>query len=170
MAGLPSKLRNWNVFVDGTSYAGIASEISLGKIAEKLDQWRGAGMLGDIDVAMGLEKLEIEHKYGGLVVPILRQFGALGSDASQLRFVGAYQEDVAGGVVQAELVVRGRHVEIDLGTAKPGEANEWAVKSSCPYYRWRVAGRTELEVDIINNVFVVGGIDRMAAIRAAIGQ
>jgi P2 family phage contractile tail tube protein len=168
--GLPAKLKNWNVFANGEDYAGVAAEITLPKLAEKVEQWRGAGMLAEVDVSMGLEKLELEHKYGGLVLGILRQFGAVGVGSSLIRFVGAYQEDVAGGVAAAELVVRGKHVEIDPGSAKTGDDTEWTVKSTLVYLRWRVNGRTEVEIDVINNIFIVDGIDRMVEIRAALGQ
>lgn len=168
--GLPAKLKNWNVFANGEDYAGVAAEITLPKLAEKVEQWRGAGMLAEVDVGMGLEKLELEHKYGGLVLGILRQFGAVGVGSSMIRFVGAYQEDVAGGVAAAELVVRGKHVEIDPGSAKTGDDTEWTVKSTLVYLRWRVNGRTEVEIDVINNIFIVDGIDRMVEIRAALGQ
>ncbi|MFV0625196.1 phage major tail tube protein [Sphingomonas sp. ac-8] len=170
MGGLPAKLKNWNVFVNGEDYAGVASELALPKLAEKVEQWRGAGMLAEVDVSMGLEKLELEHKYGGLVRDILRQFGAVGVGSSMIRFVGAYQEEVAGGVMAAELVVRGKHVEIDPGSAKAGDETEWTVKSTLTYLRWRVNGRTEIEIDVINNILIVDGFDRMIAIRAALGQ
>lgn len=170
MAGLPSKLKNWNVFANGVSYAGTAAELALPKLAEKVEAWRGAGMLAEVDIGMGLEKLEMEHKYGGLVVGILRQFGLVRVDGAMLRFNGAYQEDLNGGVAAAELVVRGKHIEINPGTAKTGDDTEWTVKSTLTYLRWRVNGRVEVEIDVINNILIVDGIDRMAAIRAALGS
>lgn len=170
MSGLPSILKNWNVFVNGDNYAGIVSEIELPKIAEKVEAWRGGGMLGELDIGLGLEKLQMTHKYAGLVVLILRQFGAVGVDASMIRFNGAYQEDVAGGVAAGELLVRGKHIEIDPGTAKTGTVTETSVNSTLAYLRWRVNGRTEVEIDILNNVLIIGGVDRMAEIRAALGQ
>lgn len=170
MPGLPAKLKNWNVFSQGDNYAGIASEIELPALKEKVESWRGAGMLAEVDVGMGLEKLEMTTKFGGLVVGILRQFGLVGIDGAMLRFNGAYQEDVAGGVVAAELVVRGKHVEINPGTAKTGDDTEWEVKSTLAYLRWTIQGRVEVEIDVLNNVLIVDGIDRMAEIRNALGN
>lgn len=168
--GLPAMLKNWNVFGDGQSYAGVAAEIALPKLAEKVEGWRGAGMLAEVDIGLGLEKLEMEHKYGGLVVGVLRQFAGVGVDSSMLRFTGAYQEDGIGLIQAAELLVFGKHVEIDPGTAKAGSPTEWSVKTTISYLRWRVNGRTEVEIDVVNNILIVDGIDRMAAIRLALGQ
>ncbi len=167
---LPSKLKNWDLHVDGVNYAGEVGEIALPKIAEKVEQWRGAGMLGEVDIGMGLEKLEMETKFGGLVLGILRQFGVVSLGGVMLRFNGAYQDDYTATTVAAELVVRGKHTEIDPGTAKPGDNTEWTVKSTLTYLRWRINGRTEVEIDIINGIFIVDGIDRWAAIRAAMGR
>lgn len=167
---LPAKLKNWDVHIDGESYAGVAGEMALPKIAEKVEQWRGAGMLAEVDISMGLEKLEMESKFGGLVLGILRQFGVIDLGGVMIRFNGAYQDDYTGKVLAAELVVRGKHVEIDPGTAKAGENTEWTVKSTLTYLRWRVNGRTEVEIDVINCVLIIDGVDRMAAIRAAMGR
>lgn len=168
--GLPAKLKNYNVFSDGNSWIGLVGELSLPKLAIVMEKWRGGGMLAEVDIAMGLEALEMETKLGGLVVQVLRQFGAVGVAGVLLRFVGAYQEDVAGGVTAAELVVRGRHSEIDPGNAKAGDNTEWSVKSSLVYLKWTVSGRVEIEIDVINNIFIVDGVDRNAEIRLAIGQ
>lgn len=168
--GLPAKLKNFNLFADGGNWAGLISEIQLPKLAKKVEQWRGGGMLGEIDVELGLEKLEMETKLGGLVVGALRGFGATGVSGSLLRFVGAYQEDVAGGVKPAELVVMGMHTELDPGSAKVGDNTEWSLKSTLTYLKWTISGRVEVEIDMINNVMIIDGIDRMAVIRAALGQ
>ncbi|SFO01688.1 phage major tail tube protein [Sphingomonas sp. OK281] len=167
---LPAKLKNWDVHVDGESYAGVAGEIALPKLAEKVEQWRGAGMLAEVDISMGLEKLEMETKFGGLVLGILRQFGATTLGGVMIRFNGAYQDDYTGSVSAAELVVRGKHVEIDPGTAKPGDNTEWTVKSTLTYVRWRVNGRTEVEIDVINCIMIINGVDLMAEIRAGMGR
>lgn len=166
--GLPQKLKNFNTFVDGDNYAGQVGELSLPKLAQKVEQWRGGGMLAEVDVAMGLEKLEMEEKYGGIVVGVLRSFGAVGADSTMVRFVGAYQGDA--GIVAAELVVRGMVTEIDPGSAKAGDNTEWTVKRTLSYLKWTINGRVEVEIDVLNNIFIVDGVDLMAGIRAALQQ
>jgi hypothetical protein len=166
---LPSKLKNFNVFNDGASYLGVAAEIELPKLAVAAEEYRGAGMLAPVDIDMGLEKLEMETTYGGLVVGVLRQFGLTRVDGAMLRFVGAYQSDTAGAVTAAELVVRGRHTEIDPGSAKAGDDTEWKVSSTLSYLKWTIAGRVEVEIDVLNCIYIIGGVDRMREIRAAIG-
>ena len=168
--GLPYKLKNFTAFGDGTNFMGEIAEVALPKIAHKLEQWRGGGMLGEIDVSMGLEKLEMGLKFGGLPREIFRQFGKPGVSGNLIRYVGAYQEDGSGGVKQAELVATGLYTEIDPGTAKVGEGGEWDVKATLTYLKWTVSGRTEVEIDMLTGLLITGGVDRTAALRAALGQ
>jgi hypothetical protein len=166
---LPRKLKNFNVFNDGNSYLGEATKVALPKIAMSGEDYRGAGMLGPVSIDQGLEKLEMEHTYGGMVVGIMRQMGAARVDATLLRFRGAYQSDSNAAVSAAELVVRGRHAELDPGDAEAGKDTEWKVKTALSYLKWAVDGVVEVEIDLVTGLYVVGGVDRTAEIRAAIG-
>lgn len=168
--GLPAKLKNFNMFADGTSWLGLVGEVTLPPIKVKVESWRGGGMLGEVDIPMGLEKLEMETKLGGLVLGAMRQFGKLGIGGAMLRFVGAYQEDVASGVLSAELVTRGMHTEYNPGSAKAGDNTEHTVKSTLSYLKWTVNSRVEMEIDMLNNVYIVDGVDLMADIRTALQQ
>lgn len=167
--GFPSKLKNMNVFSDGTSYLGLAREVTLPKLTRNFEEYRAGGMDAPIKVDMGGQAMEMESKLGGMVVHAIRQFGATSHDAVMLRFAGAYQDDSTGIVMPVEIVVRGRHEEIDMGSAKPGEDTEHMVKTALSYYKLIINGRTEIEIDVPNMKFVVDGDDRLASQRAAIG-
>lgn len=166
--GLPAKLKNFNVFADGDNWMGLVGEVQLPKLAKKVEQWRGGGMLSELDIEMGLEKMEVELKLGGLVVKAMRMFGQIGVAGAMLRFRGAYQEDGVGTVQPAELVMRGMVTEVDPGSAKVGDNTEWPMKATLSYIKWTIGGRTEVEIDVLNCIMMIDGIDRMAAIRAAI--
>lgn len=165
----PAKLKNFNTWVDGVCYATAAQELSLPKIATKMEDYRGGGMNGPVDIDMGTEKLELETTYGGFMAPIFAKFGAAKLDATLLRFAGAYQRDDTGEVDAVEVVVRGRHQEIDSGKAQAGDKTEFKVKTSCSYYKLTVNGKDLVEIDHLNFIYRVGGTDRLAEHRKAIG-
>lgn len=167
---LPRKLKNFNLFVDGISFVGQAVEIQLPKLSRKVEEYRGGGMNGPIEVDLGGEKLEIEHSYGGLMKEILLQYGATRADAVLLRFAGAYQRDDTGDVDAVEVTVRGRHQEIDPGKAKGGDDTEFKVKSSLTYYKLSINGVVLIEIDHINMIENIGGVDMLAEQRSAIGM
>lgn len=165
---LPHKLKNFRVYVDGDNYAGLIKELTPPKIATVGDGYRGAGMLGEVETDMGLDKLEQEETYGGFVDGIAAQLGNPAVDGTLARFVGAYQSDGDGSVKAAELVVRGRLREVDTGTSEAGKDTEWKVKRSCTYLKWIVDGRVLVEIDLVGMIYNVNGVDRMAQIRAAL--
>jgi P2 family phage contractile tail tube protein len=167
--GLPSKLKNFRLYNDGNSYQGIVGEFTQPKIALQMEEWRGGGMLGPVKIDMGLQLMEAEFTNGGLVKQVMRQFGSTSVDGVLLRLVGAYQSDDTGNVDQVELVMRGRLEELDMGNAKAGEDTEHKVKVPLSYYKIAVNGRTEIEIDMLNSIFIVDGVDRYAEIRNALG-
>lgn len=166
---LPKKLKFFNVFGDGVSWLGQAIEVKLPVLSRKMEEYRAGGMNGPVDLDFGLEKLEMESKYGGLMRDILRQFGVVTHNGVMLRIAGSYQQEDTGEVDAVEVVVRGRHKEIDMGTAKAGDDTEFTVKSSLSYYKLVINGVTEIEIDLVGMKEIVNGVDRLAEHRTAIG-
>jgi len=166
---LPRKLKNFNLFVDGVSFAGVADEITLPKLTRKTEEFRGGGMNAPVDSDLGMEKLTAEHKYGGIMREIYAQFGIAKVDGVLLRFAGAYQRDDTEEVAAVEVVMRGRHTEIDPGSSKAGDDTEFNVTSSLSYYKLTWDGEVLIEIDVLNMIEIVDGVDRLAEQRAAIG-
>ncbi|WP_408586575.1 phage major tail tube protein [Novosphingobium sp.] len=166
--GFPSKLKQLDCFIDGQGHQGTVEEVELPKIALKTDDWRGGGMLGPVDIDMGLDKIEMGVTMGGLVESAIRSFGASAADAALVRFAGAYQDDQTGNVRAVEIAVLGRLKELDWGNAKVGDNTAHKYKYGCSYYRMTVDGVEWLEIDLINMIFRVFGVDRYAEIRAAV--
>ena len=158
---LPKKLKALNLFNNGESYLGQVVEVKLPTLSRKMEEYRGGGMNGPVDIDFGQEKIELEWKCGGMMRSVLNQYGAISHSAVQLRFAGAYQRDDSGAVDAVEFVVRGRHKEIDPGTGKSGDDTEFAVKTSASYYKLMINGSTVIEI--------VNGVDLLAPHRRAIG-
>jgi len=167
--GLPSKLKNFNLFNDGVSYLGQVPELTLPKLSRKMEDYVAGGMTGPIEIDMGNEKLELDWTAGGLLIDALKQYAATTHNAVQLRFAGAYQRDDSEDVDAVEVVVRGRHKEIEMGNAKVSDKTDHKYKTTCSYYKLTINGETVIELDFINGVEMVCGVDRTAEIRRAIG-
>ncbi|OUY08713.1 phage major tail tube protein [Acinetobacter populi] len=168
---LPSKLKNLNLFNDAESLLGQVATVTLPKLQRKLEDWRGGGMDGNvkIDLGAGDDGLQLEWTIGGLDLTSIRQFG--GSISSvQLRFAGAYQRDDTGTVDAVEVVMRGRHEEIDMGEQKAGDDTEQKMVTHCTYYKLTVNGRVEVEIDVLNMKYIVNGVDILAEQRKALGM
>lgn len=165
----PRVLKDIMVRNSGLAYVGEAKTLTLPKLARKFESMRMAGMDRGAKVDMGGEDLEIEHTYAAPMRDILRQFGMTDIAGVGLSFVGTYVNDETGAMDVIEVTVRGRHEEIDFGEQKPGEGGDFKVKSALVYYKLDWNGVTEIEADVLNMVEIVGGVDRLADRKAALG-
>ncbi|MNZ98291.1 Phage tail tube protein FII [compost metagenome] len=86
-----------------------------------------------------------------------------------LRFNGAYQQDDSAAVSAVDVVVRGRHEEIDFGESKPGEDTEHKITTTCSYYKLTIDGQVLVEIDLLNFIEIIDGVDMLAEQRAALG-
>ncbi|MCB2051371.1 MAG: phage major tail tube protein [Novosphingobium sp.] len=166
---LPRKLKKMHLYGNGESYLSDAAEVTLPKISHAMEDWRDGGMLGPVKIDMGLEAMECEWTLGGMVPHAIKQMGAVELDAQMLRFMGAYQSDTDGAVSSVDILMRGRHQELDRGNAKPGDATEHKFKTVLSYYKETLDGEELMEIDMVRGIYIVGGVDRHAELRAAIG-
>ena len=167
--GLPRKLTHFATFVDGTNYMGEMPEVTLPTLTRKMEEYRGGGMNGPIDLDMGQEKMEAELKGAGWLKDLAKQWGARRHDAVMIRFAGALQAEDSEAVTPVEVVMRGRLVELDPGSSKAGDTTERTYKYTLTYYKEVVDGQEEMEIDLVNMVETVGGVDNLAGVRAALG-
>ena len=166
---LPRTLRNFNVFVDTHSWAGVAESVTIPKITKKTEDFRGAGMIGDVALSMGYEKLEGEVVYAGFDIKQYRQLGVCGTSDLPVRFVGMYerQDNCTSQIV--EIYTRGQAIELDPGDSKNGEKTEIKMSYNYTYYRMEVDGVVEVELDFINGTERFGETDVAKSIKELLG-
>lgn len=162
--GLPRTLVNINAYADGQGYLGVISEFEQPKLAISTEDYRAGGMLGNVKLDKGLEALEAALTFGGHEKALTRKFGTTDIEGVRLRLVGAYRADDGSAAQSVEIYAGGRFTEIDFGKDKPGEATEHKYTAPLSYYRRVVDGRTEIEIDMLQGVFIVNGVDIYADI------
>lgn len=167
--GLPRKLKQMMLFINGVWVAENVA-MTLPKLTRLFEEYRGGGMNRPVMIDMGGEALEAEWTCGGFVREVLRQYGAPTVGGVALRFAASLQNDDTGEITAFEVVMRGRHQEIDMGESKPGEDTEMKVKTAISYLKITWNGRTEVEIDVLGMVERIGGVDQMAGHRAALGM
>jgi len=167
--GLPRKLKNFALFQDGVSHVGEVPEVTLPKLTRKTEDYQSGGMNAPIKSDYGMEAMEMEWTAAGYMRDVFTSWGAARHDAVLLRFVGGLQRDDDDGVDALEVTVRGRHVELDPGNAKAASETAFKVKTALSYYRLDLNGETLVEIDVVNMVEIVGGVDRLAEMRAVLG-
>jgi P2 family phage contractile tail tube protein len=91
----------------------------------------------------------------------LRQFGILDVSGVVLLWVGSYDSEDGSGIKSVEIEARGRHSGIEMGTAKPGEDSNQKMTSQLSYYKVTVNNEVIIEIDFINMIEKIGGVDRL---------
>lgn len=166
---LPRKLKYLNVFVEGVGSPGEVTSVKLPNLKKKTEEFRGGGMSGPVKVVNGHEGIDLEAEYGGYMIEAVKQMGVTRVDGLGIRFVGSYQRPDASGADTVEVVVRGFHEELDRGDSKIGDDTKFTVKTACSYYKEIINGEVAYEVDLLNMVWTVDGVDLLAEHRANIG-
>ncbi|MEK6319967.1 MAG: phage major tail tube protein, partial [Burkholderia gladioli] len=104
-----------------------------------------------------------------LMTEVLSDWGITTHDGVLLRFAGGYQAEDSTKYDSVEIIVRGRHEEIDMGKAKVKDNTSFKVTTAASYYKLSVNGSVLIEIDFINMIENVNGTDLAAGLRNAIG-
>jgi uncharacterized protein len=162
---LPRTIRNFNAFVDGISYFGIATEAKLPQPKIQAEAHRGSGMDGPVGIDMGMEGLSSEILFAEHRPDLLTKFG------SQTRFVlrpAALGEDSP----EADTIIAtmgGLITSSESGDLKPGANATLKLMMDVRYYRLEINGVEIYEIDLVHGIRRVNGVDQLAAIRRAMG-
>lgn len=168
---LPRKLKHGNIFMDGENWIGVAEDFTPAKLSQKFEAYRGGGMMGAANIHMGLEDgaLDTSFTFGGAEAALVKRMGLAKIDGVALRFAGSFQRDDTGEIVSVEIVQRGRFKELDRGTFKSGDNTQSKVSMVNTYYKETMNGVVLCEIDLLNMIWIVDGVDLMAEHRIAIG-
>ncbi|MCG5240436.1 phage major tail tube protein [Azospirillum doebereinerae] len=166
----PRVLKNMSLFVDGSGYAGRVDVLTLPKLVLKTAEHRAGGMDMTVLLDMGMEKLEAILKLSDFDPDLFRSFGLLDTVGIPVTLRGAFQAQGSAEVSSVVVSLRGGWVEMDAGEWKMGgEKSTLTVKMAVRYYKLTMNGDDLVEIDAVNMVRTIGGIDQLAVQRAAIG-
>ena len=165
---IPQMLSNTNLFVDGVSFAGDVPSLTLPKLTVKTEAHRGGGMAGEIEMDMGLEKLEASWTSTGVRREMMKYFGLSDQTGCNAVFRGSFK-GLKGQITPVIATLRGMLKEVDPGDWKAGDKAEMKYAMAVTYYKLEIDGRVMYEIDMVNAVRVIDGVDQLAAERSALG-
>ncbi|HYD66995.1 phage major tail tube protein [Azospirillum sp.] len=166
---LPRVLKNLNLFMDGIGYAGRVDEVTLPKLSIKAVEHRAGGMDLPVQLDMGLTAMEIAMVLSDFEPEVFRSFGLLDSAGTPITVRGAFQAQGSADVLAVSIAMRGGWKTLDAGKWKPGEKSILTVTGALSYYKLMVGSETLVEIDAVNMVRIIDGVDQMKAMRDAIG-
>lgn len=166
-----NRLTNANIYMDGNNLLGRAEEIQLPQIKHKMVEHKALGMVGSAEFFAGIDKLESKIKWNSLYTEVLKK-AANPFKSVQIQARASLETYNSMGKlaeVPAIAYISGTFKEFPLGTFKPQDNAEYETTMSVNYAKLVVAGEEIFEIDVLENIYKVGGIDVLAVYRANIG-
>ena len=166
---LPRILKNANLFIDGTGYAGRIDEITLPKLDANTEEHRAGGMDAPIQVDMGMEGMEATFVLSDFDENIYMQFGMLENNEIPCTVRGSIQAQGTGEAQPVVANLRGGWKTLDPGTWKPGDKNTLTVTMPLRYFKLQINGTEVAEIDIPKMIRTINGTDQLAQQRGHLG-
>lgn len=154
-------LKYLNLIVDGRGYAGKIEEYSPPDLTISTEEFRGGGMDVPIDIDMGLEKLTCSFVLTSYTADILALWGVKIGAPVQLTARGSL-ESLDGAATAVVHHMQGKITSLARGTWGSGNKPSLTVTLSLRYYREVHGTRTINEIDSVNMIRIVNGVDQLA--------
>lgn len=167
MAQIPRVLKNFSLFVDGRGLAGTVDTLTLPKLTLKTEEYRGGGMDAPVELDMGMEKLEGTFALAEYNPDMMALYG-LASPNTQLTARGAMRRD-GEDAVAVVVNMTGQVKEVDPGDWKAGDMSTGTFAYALRYLKITIGGRVVVEIDKVNMIRRIDGVDQLQSIRTAIG-
>lgn len=164
---LPRIIKAFSVSVDGRGYIGRVETCKLPDLTVKTEEYKGGGMDAPVDLEMGMEKLDVSITFAEYDPNLIKLFG-LFSASTPLVLYGALQRQ-GEEAVPVQIRLQGGIKQISRGDWKQGEKGDLTIQANCNRYTEIIDGETVVDVDVLNYKRIIGGVDQLASIRAALG-
>ena len=162
-------LTNMNMYFDGINFVSEVDELSPPKITPKFREYKAGGMGAAVDIPTGeIEKLESSFTLNSVSKEVLRQLKVVPGSTVPIEFRGGTvsQDGSKGRVVVTQ---RGLIKEIDYGSWKAGDDTSLKIAMTLYYYRLAINDEVIHEIDPVNFVTTIYGVDQTQELRAALG-
>ena len=168
MKTIPTKINKYNVYNAGNRLLGMGDEVTLPSFEGSSETVSGAGVLGEFDdPTVGyFSNMELEIPFRVLdeeAVEMLDQ-----TKSVQLELRGAQQTVNSEGDTEfrpMRVVVRGKSADFDPGKVKAANGMDTSVTLTITYILIELEDKPMVELDKINEVFKIRGVDVLAKIK-----
>lgn len=171
MAKIDEAIIGYRVFENATEYLGIAS-VQLPNIEFFTTNIQGAGISGEI------EEVILGHINA---MRVTFNFSAFGENALALATPVDHNIDLreaqqGRNMAKGKLEIRGvkhvmtiRPISISMGTLQQASTSDPSGEYAVSYYAQYVGGEKVIEIDQLNYICLINGVDYLADVRAAMG-
>lgn len=164
-------IQNFEVYEDAKRFLGVA-DAKLPSLSFITASMSGAGIAGNIDTIVKghTEAMSLSMNFRTMTEAAM---GLTTPDCHQIEFRGARQDEDATS--RRLIVVPVKHVLVvlpktyDAGKFAPASTSDASGEYAVRYWAHYVNGKKILEVDPMNYICLINGVDYLADTRAALG-
>lgn len=168
---VPEKINDANVYVEGNKTIGVAASVTLPEVNMKTSTISGMGINGEIDSpAIGLfESMEQEIQFNTLYSSFMDMLSPTKTVNLTIRAAQQVYDKTGGYAFKGLKVTEmGRVKKFNPGKIEKGESMEATVTLELTYMLIENDGQKLVEIDKLNSVYVVNGVDMLADIRGLV--
>ncbi len=173
MSLIPEKVINFRSYVGTASLlVSAATDVELPKFESIAETIMGAGIAGEYQSPTPghLKAMSLKLKFR-TATPQVLQLAVGETQLFDVRGAIQVQESASGALVTQALRIecRGPLLSFSPGKVEPGKPMDAEAEQSIAFVRISVDGAEVVMFDALNYIYKVGGVDRLAATRAAMG-
>ena len=178
MANVAEQFRAINFYVTNrhditndaaNQYAGRLEEFHPARLMIMTHEYHGGAMDTPVLLDMGMEALTARAIINGYHGNLLNSFGLADANAVNCEARGAL-EDYDGEVRNITFKMTGNIIDMPFGRIRGrGEVPKTIIQIACSNYQIIIDGTEHIYIDALGMIRRIGGIDRLEALRAAIG-
>jgi len=169
VAGIPEVINNFNVYRNGNALIGLSGEVSLPDFESITEKISGPGILGEIEASIigQFGSMEQEVTFRILEDDIFSMMDPTETLDLTLRASEQYTVKSTGKIDYKgmRVVIRGRQKKFKPGTVKNGGQMDASVTIELVYIMIEIDGNKKVELDKLNSVYKVNGVDLLAKVR-----
>lgn len=161
--------RKFNMFVEGFSTHMIIEGVTPPSIKDAVEDLKGGGLLGVLEVPLSIQKLEAAIKVNARAKELMKQVGLRPGSTSRFTLRSVNLSEVDASRENEVIEITGR-LNADWAEWNAGSVPKDGYKiGSIPFYRHTIDGKVIHHVDILNTILVRDGVDEYAKIRGGLG-
>ncbi|MGF1717934.1 phage major tail tube protein [Photobacterium chitinilyticum] len=160
-------LSRWAIWVDGIGKAGNAKEYTPPVLEVLTSDFQAGDMDMPIPVDVGMAPMETSFSLYGVDITVLPLFGLRQGTRTAVSVRSTYT-DRSGNSYDLVEEIGGMITKVERDTQDGGDQSDKAMKVTMKldYYKVVRSGVVLIEIDPVNHVRTLGGIDALEGIRA----
>lgn len=166
-----NKVTNANIYINGANLLGKAEEVDLPEVTSVMAEHKALGMVGQTEFFAGIEKMEARIKWSSFYADVMKKFNNP-TQSVQIQVRSSINVNSSAGLVAEQPVVvflTATPNSFPMGKFKQHDNVELETKFTVTYAKLRINGEDIYEIDVLANIYKIGGVDILANYRANLG-